>query len=214
MHPKTIHYSGKPIGKASKAVILLHGRNAPAAEMLSLKDELGLTDEEFAVVVPEAYNNSWYPLSFLAPTEQNEPWLSSALSTLEQLETELNQKGIVSGDIYFFGFSQGACLCLEYVTRNAKRYGGVVAVIGGLIGESINTGDYISNFEETPVLLATSHPDAHVPRDRVRKTAEILELKNARVNLQIMENGGHRVLPEEITLARKLFTGSQGNTEL
>src|SRR5690554_3639650 len=108
MHPKTIHYSGKPIGKASKAAILLHGRNAPAAEMLSLKDELGLTDEEFAVVVPEAYNNSWYPLSFLAPTEQNEPWLSSALSTLEQLETELNQKGIVSGDIYFFGFSQGA----------------------------------------------------------------------------------------------------------
>lgn len=207
MHPKNIHYSGKPIAEASKALILLHGRGALPADLLSLESELGLVEQEFTLIAPEAYNNSWYPLSFLAPTAQNEPWLSSALTMLKNLETELNEKGIASKDIYFFGFSQGACLGLEYVTQEAKRYGGVVAIIGGLIGENINTGDYISNFEQTPILIATSNPDTHVPLDRVRKTAEILELKNAHVTLQIFENAGHQVLPEEIALARELLTG-------
>lgn len=203
MHPKEIHYSGKPIAKADKAIIMLHGRNAPATGILALESELPLQD--FAVIAPEAYNNSWYPLSFMAPTDQNEPWLSSGLEMLKDLEKELNEKGIPSEKIFFFGFSQGACLCLEYVTRNAKRYGGVAAIIGGLIGEHINTGNFITNFDHTPILLATSHPDSHVPLSRVQKTEEILIQKNAQVSLHIFENAGHFILPEELTLVEELL---------
>lgn len=203
MHPKDIHYSGKSLTEAEKAIIMLHGRNAPATDILALETELPL--QEFAVIAPEAYNNSWYPLSFMAPIDQNEPWLSSALEMLNNLEIELNQKGIPSEQIYFFGFSQGACLCLEYVTRNAKQYGGVAAIIGGLIGQHINTGNYITNFERTPIVLATSHPDTHVPLSRVRKTEEILAQKNAQVSLHIFENAGHQILPEELTLVQALL---------
>lgn len=203
MHPKTIHYSGKSIAEATKAFIMLHGRNASATQMFSLESKLEIQD--YVLIAPEAYNNSWYPLSFLAPIEQNEPWLSSAFTMLENLETTLNQKGIASRDIYFLGFSQGACLCLEYVTRNAKRYGGVAAIIGGLMGEHINTGDYISDFEQTPILLTTNSPDKHVPLNRVRKTQEILQMKNARVNLQVFENTEHRILPEELVLIRQML---------
>lgn len=206
MHPNTIHYAGKPIAQASKALVLLHGRNASATEMLMLESQLEIPD--FALIAPEAYNNSWYPLSFLAPTEQNEPWLKSGCTMLRNLETELNQKGIASRDIYFFGFSQGACLCLEYTTRNAKGYGGIAAFIGGLIGENINTGNYISDFDGTPILLVTSHPDKHVPLARVRKTQEILQRKNARVDLQIFENGGHQILPEALVLVRQLLNAT------
>lgn len=206
MHPNTIHYSGKLIAEANKALVLLHGRNASAREMFMLESQMEIQD--FAVIAPEAYNNSWYPLSFLAPSEQNEPWLNSACSMLENIEMELNQKGIASRDIYFFGFSQGACLCLEYAIHNAKRYGGITAIIGGLIGENINTGDYISDFEGTPILLMTSHPDKYVPLDRVRKTVEILKRKNAQVDLHVFENGGHQILPEALVLTRELLESS------
>lgn len=210
MHPNKILHAGKPIEEADKALIMIHGRGGTSENILSLAPELGVND--FALLAPEAYNNSWYPLSFLAPTEQNEPWLTSALDLLKELELDLNSKGIPSENIYFFGFSQGACLCTEYVTRNAKRYGGVAAIIGGLIGEAINTGDYISDFKDTPVLLATSNPDSHVPLERVQRTAEIMELKNAQVSLKVFENAGHTILPQEISLAAALFSEVTPNT--
>lgn len=201
MHPKNISQAGKPLKETSKVMIMIHGRGGTAENILSLAPQLDLPD--FTLMAPQAYNNSWYPLSFLAPAEQNQPWLSSALDRLEELETDLNSIGITSENIYFFGFSQGACLTVEYVTRSAKRYGGVVAIIGGLIGENINTGDYVKDFEGTPVFLATNNPDPHVPLERVRKTADILELKNADVSLKIFENAGHTILSEELELAKK-----------
>lgn len=201
MHPKNISQAGRSLEETSKVLIMIHGRGGTAENILSLAPQLDLSD--FTLMAPQAYNNSWYPLSFLAPEEQNQPWLSSALDLLEELEADLNSRGITSENIYFFGFSQGACLTLEYVTRSAKRYGGVVAIIGGLIGENINTGDYIKDFAGTPVFLGTSNPDLHVPLERVRKTADILELKNADVSLKIFENAGHTILSEELELAKK-----------
>ena len=107
-------------------------------------------------------------------------------------------------------FSQGACLTLEYVTRNAKRYGGVIGIIGGLIGKDINTGNYLTNFEGTPVYLGTSDPDAHVPAERVQQTADILRNKNAQVELQIFPDAGHVILPEELGRANNFIFGYSG----
>ena len=180
---------------------MIHGRGGAAKDFLDLAQHLEVQD--FALIAPQAYNNSWYPLSFLAPEEQNQPWLSSALNVLQEIEEELNQKGIPSENIYFFGFSQGACLTLEYIMRNAKRYGGAVAIIGGLIGEKINTGNYISDLKGTPIFLGTSDPDAHVPLQRVEKTTEILGFKNADVRLEVFRNAGHSILQEEIVLAKE-----------
>ena len=200
MHKKNYKSAGKKISEASKALIMIHGRGGNSEEVLKLAQHLPLSD--FTILAPQAYNNSWYPLSFLAPEEQNQPWLDTALGILREIELELNEKGIASDNIYFFGFSQGACLALEYITRNAKRYGGAVAIIGGLIGETINTGNYISNFEKTPVFIGTSDPDTHVPLERVEKTAEILRQKNAEILLKVYQNAGHRVLIEEIEQAK------------
>lgn len=213
LHQKDFKYDGKAIEDARKAVIMLHGRGGFAEDILGLADHLKIDLEEFALIAPQAYNNSWYPLSFMAPVEQNQPWLNSALELLEDLEKELNDKGIPSENIYFFGFSQGACLTLEYVTRNAKRYGGVIAIIGGLIGEHINTGNYITNFEGTPIYLGTSDPDSHVPVERVQQTAEILKNKNAKVELRIYKNAGHVILPEELGVANNLIFGYPGTPQ-
>ncbi len=196
LHEKNFKYEGTPVGKASKALIMLHGRGGFAEDILNLSDHLKIDD--FAVVAPQAYNNSWYPLSFMAPEEQNQPWLDSALELLKELELELNTNGILSENIYFFGFSQGACLALEYTARNAKKYGGIMAIIGGLIGEKINTGNYITDFQKTRIFLGTSDPDNHVPIERVEQTAEILKNKNAEVELRIHKNAGHVIVPEEL----------------
>ncbi len=203
MHEKKLETAGKPLKEAKKVLIMLHGRGGIAKDFLDLAKHLEV--ENFALIAPEAYNNSWYPLSFMAPEKQNEPWLSSALDLLREIEEDLNEQGIASENIYFFGFSQGACLALEYMTRNAKKYGGAVAIIGGLIGEKINTGNYITDFHQTPILLATSDPDMHVPLKRVERTAEILNFKNADVHFRIYNNTGHTLLQEEMDLANELI---------
>ena len=210
LHKQDFKYNGTPIDRAKKALIMVHGRGGFAEDILAVADHLKI--EDFALVAPQAYNNSWYPVSFMAPEEQNQPWLDSAIEMLQLLEAELNQKGIASEDIYFFGFSQGACLTLEYVTRNAKKYGGVIAIIGGLVGENINTGNYLTDFQKTPIYLGTSDPDAHVPAERVKQTAEILENKNAKVELQIHKDAGHVILPEELGRANNFIFGYSGMT--
>lgn len=203
MHKKELITTGKPIEEASKALIMIHGRGGTAEDILTLAQHFNV--EDYALIAPQAYNNSWYPLSFMAPEKQNQPWLSSALELLKETEAELNDKGIPSENIYFFGFSQGACLTIEYITRNAKKYGGAVAIIGGLIGETISTGDYITDFEETPVFIGTSNPDTHVPLQRVEQTVEILKNKNAEVLFEVFENAGHTILQQEITIANNFI---------
>ena len=138
-----------------------------------------LNIEEYAVIAPQATNNTWYPYSFLVPRNQNEPWLSSALDLITDLVVDINTAGIPDDHIYFLGFSQGACLTLEYVTRNATRWGGAVAFTGGLIGDKIYSEKYYGDFRGTPIFIGTSNPDPHVPVDRVKETTLVLKKMNA-----------------------------------
>ncbi len=199
MHTLDIKQAGKAIENTDKALILIHGRGASAQDILRLAPQLSV--EDYALLAPQASNHTWYPFSFMAPTEQNEPWLTSALDVLEKLVQEVVNKGIDKANIYFLGFSQGACLTLEYVTRRATRYGGVVAFTGGLIGEEINLDHYSGDFGETPVFIGTGNPDSHVPVQRVLDTKDILKKMNANVMLEIYNNKPHSISPDEIDQA-------------
>lgn len=203
MHQKNIVSAGRELTAGNKVLILLHGRGGSAADILSLSSHLHVN--EFTLLAPQATNNSWYPYSFLAPPQQNEPWLSSALELLEALLEETISKGVQTQNIYFCGFSQGACLTLEFVTRNANRYGGVAAFTGGLIGDKIYNENYKGNFNGTPVFIGTSDPDPHVPVARVNSTSKILKDMNAVVTEKIYPNMGHTINEDEIALTNKLI---------
>jgi phospholipase/carboxylesterase len=202
MHKKNIVTAGKSLDEAKKALIMIHGRGASARDILSMSSYLNV--EDYALIAPQATNNTWYPYSFLAPPEQNEPWLSSALSLLTEIVADINNKGISSDNIYFMGFSQGACLTLEFVTRNATKYGGVAAFTGGLIGDKIYPENYAGDFNQTPVFIGTSNPDPHVPVERVYATANILKNMNADVTEKVYNNMGHTINEDEISNANKL----------
>lgn len=196
MHKKDITTSGKNIDETRKVLIMLHGRGATAGDILSIADHLDVKD--FALVAPQATNNTWYPYSFLSPPAENEPWLSSALALLKEIVADIKTKGLSNSSIYFLGFSQGACLTLEFVARNAARYGGVVAFTGGLIGDKLYPGYYQGDFEGTPVFMGTSDPDPHVPVDRVNASAAVFENMHARVLKKIIKHMGHTVNQDEI----------------
>jgi phospholipase/carboxylesterase len=140
----------------------------------------------------------------MAPPKQNEPWLSSALSLLQEVVEDVERAGIPSSNIYFLGFSQGACLTLEFVTRNAKQYGGVVAFTGGLIGDKIYPENYKGSFNNTPVFIGSSDPDMHVPVERVYATANIMKDMQADVTEKVYHNMGHTISQDEIDQANKL----------
>ena len=202
MHKKNIQTAGKPIKEAKKALIMLHGRGADPQDILGLAAHFNVS--EYALLAPQATNKTWYPYSFMVKPEQNEPWLSSALDLLKEMVEEVKEQGISSENIYFLGFSQGACLTLEFVTRNATKYGGVAAFTGGLIGDKINLENYSGDFNETPIFIGTGNPDPHVPLERVKESVAILEKMNARVELQVYDGRPHTISLEEIETANRV----------
>ena len=202
MHQKQIVSAGSALKPGGKVLIMLHGRGGSAEDILPLGAHLNTTG--FSLLAPQAGNHAWYPYSFLAPPEQNEPWLSSALELLAALVDELLQQGIAPEHIYLCGFSQGACLALEFAARHARRYGGVVAFTGGLIGDRIYPQHYTGDFAQTPVFIGSSDPDAHVPEERVQATADILRGMHARVTVRIYPGMGHTINQDEIEQANKL----------
>jgi len=202
IHQKNIITAGTAVTSAKKAIIFIHGRGASAEDILSLNNHLGIGDA--ALFAPQATNNSWYPYSFMAPVKENQPALDSALGMIKELVSEIENAGIPQDQIYFVGFSQGACLTLEYISRNAGKYGGAVALTGGLIGKEINMQNYKGNFKQTPVLITTGDPDPHVPVSRVEVTEGILRKMGADVTVKIYPGRPHTIGKMEIELAKKL----------
>jgi phospholipase/carboxylesterase len=205
MHKKNIITAGSELTKQSKVLIMVHGRGGSAEDILSLSSYLAVKD--FSLMAPQATNNTWYPYSFLAPLAENEPWLSSALGIMMELVADVKSKGVPTSSIYFLGFSQGACLTLEFVARNADRYGGVVAFTGGLIGDKIYNSNYNGDFGGTPVFIGSSNPDPHVPVERVYATANILKDMNAEVTEKVYNHMGHTINHDEIETANRVVFG-------
>ena len=191
------------LNKAGKVLIMVHGRGASAEDILSLSEHLSLND--FTLIAPQAKDHTWYPYSFISPQIQNEPHLTNSLNVLAEIVKMAEAANISSENIYFLGFSQGACLSLEYATRNAKKWGGVAAFTGGLIGETLQTNLYTGDFTGTRIYIGTSDPDPHVPVSRVKETENILRNMNAAVVVEIFKNMGHTINQQELQQAEKIF---------
>ena len=199
-----LHY-GPPIESARRAAIFIHGRGASAEDILSIAAELGT--EDVAYLAPQAAGNTWYPYSFLSPIPQNEPGLTSALGVLSRLVGDLASSGHASDQIIILGFSQGACLALEFSARHARRYGAVIALSGGLIGPPGTPRDYAGSMHDTPVFLGCSDIDAHIPLDRVRESADVFRRMKARVDERIYKGMGHTINADELAAVSDLVRG-------
>jgi phospholipase/carboxylesterase len=202
MHQKNILTTGKKLDEAGRALIMIHGRGSTAKNILSISSHLSV--DGYTLIAPQATNNTWYPYSFLEPPAHNEPWLTSAITLLGEIVNDI-AKTVDKRNIYLLGFSQGACLALEFVTRNAERYGGCIAFTGGLIGDKIYTENYKGDFQNTPVFIGTSDPDPHVPVQRVHDTVKILRSMNASVTEKIYERIGHTIVQDEFDHANELL---------
>ena len=206
MHTKNIITGGRALTAAARALIMVHGRGASAEDILSLADHLPVKD--YALLAPEATGHSWYPYSFLAPPAQNQPWLGSALDLLGTMVDDIVAAGIAKDKIFLLGFSQGACLTLEFAARNAARYGGVAAFTGGLIGDKIYTENYKGNFDGMPVFIGTGDHDPHVPLQRVEATTALLQGMHADVTERVYPGRPHTILAEEVAEAARVVFGA------
>lgn len=195
--------SGVPLEDARAAAILVHGRGATAEGILQLVPLLAVTDVAF--LAPQAAGNEWYPFPFLAPLEMNEPWLGSALQVLGDVLAEVAAAGIPRQHTALVGFSQGACLTLEYVARNAARYGAVAALSGGLIGPDSLPRDYAGSLQGTPVFLGCSDSDPHIPLSRLQLSAGVMRELGGNVDLRIYPGMGHTINEDEIAAVRTLL---------
>lgn len=189
-------HAGEDLSTAKKAAIMIHGRGASAPGILALKDHLNL--KQFALLAPEAKGNSWYPYSFMSPDHTNQPALAEAIKEIDDIVQDLFSRGFESEQIYFIGFSQGACLALEYSARNAKKYGGVIAFTGGLIGENMDFSKYQGDFENTPIFIGSSEDDVHVPLARISESADFLKSRGADVTKLIFEDRQHSIRHDEV----------------
>ena len=198
-----ILHSGAALESASMAMIMLHGRGASADDILGLSQEFEHPD--LAYLAPQAAANAWYPQRFIAPLAANEPWLSSALARVASLVTHVVQAGIPHERIVLLGFSQGACLALEYAARNARRYGGVIGLSGGLIGPDGMQRSDAGSLDGTPVFLGCSDVDFHIPLARVLDAAETLKQLGGSVETRLYPGMGHTINQDELTYIRSML---------
>lgn len=205
-HHKNVITQGVSLEKASKAMIMIHGRGGNAAGILGLARELNVA--RFALLAPQANQNTWYPYSFMAPVANNQPGLDTGLQVIGEIVADILAAGIQRENIYFLGFSQGACLCSEFLARNAHHYGGAFIYSGGVIGDAIDRTNYHGDFGGTPILIGCSDVDAHVPLHRVQDTTNIFTEMGAVVTERIYPNGPHSVLPDEIEITNSVLDAS------
>jgi predicted esterase len=196
-----VRHAGQPLEKAHGAMILVHGRGASASDIMTVGDEL--MHPGFAYLAPEAAGHAWYPNPFTAPLESNEPYLSSALSVLEAL-VEKVVAHVPHERVILLGFSQGACLMLEFAARHARRYGGLIAFSGGLIGPDGTPRDYPDLFSGTPAFIGCSDVDPHIAKERVIEAGEVLKRMGANVTVKLYPNMAHTVNADEIHSAAQV----------
>jgi predicted esterase len=203
-----VYTAGQELAEAGAAMILVHGRGATAPSILELAPVLH--HDDLAYLAPQAAGQTWYPYSFLNPIEQNEPGLSSGLQVLADLVAQVEAAGIPAEKIIIGGFSQGACLASEFVARNARRYGGLLAFSGGLIGPPGTPRQYAGSLDGTPVFLGCSTTDFHIPAERVDETAAVLSEMGAAVTKRLYPNMGHTIIQDEIDQAQKIVQAVGG----
>ena len=196
-----LHY-GAPLESARLAAILVHGRGASAEDILGVAAELRAND--IAYLAPQAADHTWYPYSFLTPIPKNEPWLTSALGVLGRLVANLGGHGYQPDRIVLLGFSQGACLSLEFAARNPQRYAAVVGFSGGLIGPPGTPRNYPGSLAGVPVFLGCSDIDAHIPLERVHESADVFRRMGAAVDERIYKGMGHTISGDELEAVRGL----------
>jgi predicted esterase len=201
-----IYSAGAKLEEASAALILLHGRGATAEDILSLSGYLDFP--QLAYLAPQAEGYTWYPNRFIAPIEQNEPYLSAALSKIDGIVKNIEEHGIANEKIFIGGFSQGACLATEYAIRNPRRYGGLLVFSGGYIGPLGMQRESNGTFNGMPVFLGCSDSDPHIPLQRVQETTALLTAMSAKVTEKIYPNMGHTIIEDELEQASQLMAAS------
>jgi predicted esterase len=198
-----VRRAGSALADARGAAILIHGRGATADGILSLADVMARPD--FSYLAPQAAGNAWYPHRFMAPVEANQPHLDSALAVISGLLDHLAAAGFPAERVALIGFSQGACLALEYAARMPRRYGAVIGFAGGLIGETVDGSRYQGSLTGTPTFLGCGDDDAHIPIERVLQSAEVLRGLGAEVTQRTYPGLPHTVNDDEIAFARRLL---------
>jgi phospholipase/carboxylesterase len=198
-----VRTAGAKLASARAAMVMVHGRNATAETILSLVQAIDTPG--FAYLAPQAAGNTWYPNSFLSPIPSNEPGITSGLAAINDLIDRIVDSGISPEWIMLLGFSQGACLSLEYAARHARRYGGVVGLSGGLIGPDDTPRDYPASFDGTPVFLGCSDVDNHIPAHRVIESARVLQNLGADVTMKLFPGMEHIVNDDEVQTVREMM---------
>jgi predicted esterase len=200
-HGQRIIEVGEPLESARAAMILVHGRGATAEDIMTIAPEV--KQPGWAYLAPQAAGNAWYPNPFTAPLESNEPYLSAALDMLHRL-LERVESTVPADRVVLLGFSQGACLTMEFAARNARRYGGIIGLSGGLIGPDGTPRDYPGRFDGTPAFLGASDVDPYFKQERVIEASDVLRRMGAEVTTRIYPGMGHTVSEDEIAEVRKL----------
>lgn len=207
---ETTLFAGQPPSEASGALICVHGRGATADDILDLGR--AVTPPSWSLLAPQAARRTWYPGSFLLPLEQNQPWLDSGLRRLDELVEGLVDAGVSRDRVALLGFSQGACLALEWAGRNPARYAAVLGLTGGYQGPADRQPEFAGAFDGTPVLLSCGDPDPHVPWARVEATADVFRSLGAAVTIRRWPGRPHTVTAQEVEIARELLRQVRGTS--
>ena len=207
---------GKQPDQAAFGLVLVHGRGAGARDIIGLGEALALP--ELAFIAPEAAGLSWWPTSFLAPEVQMAPYVDAGLGQVGAAVKTLEDGGLPRARIGVLGFSQGACLALEYLARHGEGLGFGIVLSGGLVGKG-DTGaadpalyghadkvlDYATDISASSVYMSCHEQDPHIPLKRFADSAKVVEALGATVTARPKPGPGHGIDEADVAAIRKML---------
>jgi predicted esterase len=199
--------AGQPKGLADRAGILLHGRSRTKQEMLDLTT--GLETGGTRWLAPYAGKGLWYPGRLTDPLDANEPGLTRSVERTHWLVMDAAEGGRLGPEqIFLVGFSQGACIAVEYALRHPTSVSAIVVFTGGLMGpdgtEWKTAGG--QSLKGLSVFLTGSDVDEWIDESRTRETARVLQDLGAEVEMRIYPGRKHVVSKQELADAREFLS--------
>ena len=198
--------AGRPKGEAEMGGVLIHGRYGTPEEMVHLASRLNLDNIRW--IAPSAsHDRRWYPGLFMDPVSANEPDLTHAIESIDSAIAEAGENGRLDPRrLVMMGFSQGACLTVEYALRHPGRCGTLIVLTGALFGPpGTEWRGSPTMLTGTRVLLTGSDVNDWIPEARVHETARVLEGFGAAVDVRIYPGRPHEVGNAELSEASRFI---------
>ena len=168
-----------------KVLIALHGWTGNISSMEPVANAWGIDDVKW-VLVQAPYIATDGGFTWFDGNEDIGWKYQDSFDILSKLISELNDQGFPNHAIYILGFSQGACLSMEFMIRQTFSLGGIIPIAGFIRYKERFKQDVLNESRNTRVLLLHGDKDEVILPEQSQMSFELFKGEGFETQLHIL----------------------------